>query len=107
MIEDIFKSLKTDGDFTYHLQKRRVPSGMKLLKIQKDVTKTDELFFHYKDIKDEVCHFVSYLEERYYNTIIEKRWDDGLYGINPQEYTGKDSRGKDWILSSVKVIYKG
>ena len=107
MIEDIFKSLTTDGDFTYHLQKRRGPTGINLLKIQKDVSKTDNLFFFYKDIKDEVCHLVSYLQKRYYNTIIEKRWDDGKYGVNPQAYTGKDSRGNNSILTSVEVIYRG
>ena len=100
MIEDIFRSLISEGEFKIVYTKKANPLHYGI-KITKDITKTDDLFFHYKDIKDEVCHFVSYLEGRYYNTFIEKRWDDGLYGINPQEYTGKYS-----ILSSVEVIYK-
>lgn len=111
IINDIFISLTTEEDFTYHLQKRRGGNAsqivINLLKIQKDVTKTDNLYFYYQDIKDEICHLVSYLQERYYNTIIEKKFYDGKYGVNPQSYTGKDNRGKDSILTSVEVIYKG
>lgn len=108
MIEDIFRSLISEGEGEFKIVYTKKANPLYYgIKINKDITKTDDLFFHYKDIKDEVCHFVSYLEGRYYNTFIEKRWDDGKYGVNPQEYTGKDYRGKDFILSSVEVIYKG
>jgi hypothetical protein len=86
---------------TYSKIKLAIDRGDKnYLILKKDISKTDNLFFYYKDVKDEICHFVSYLDEKYYNCMIEKRWDDGKYGINPRSYNGKD------LLSSVYIIYK-
>jgi hypothetical protein len=106
-IEEIFRELTSDGEFEIRIKKQNI-HGSKLhyLTIEKDIQKTDNLFFKYKDVKGQICHLVSYLGERYYNCMIEKRWDDGKYGIDPVKYVGKDYLGKDSILTKVSVVYK-
>jgi len=107
-IQDIFQELIIDGEFKIDIKKNRFYSTGLMwdycLRLQKDVLKTDKLFFNFQEVKDEVGHFVSFLGERYYNCLIEKARSRGKDAIDPLTYTDNDPNNT--FLSSIEIVYK-